>query len=1469
MTEVPARTESRPTFIACTVATAAELPAVKVLSSSFLANHPQARFLALVVDALPENSGPGLVTPADLGMSRDELAELATGCTASQLCGVLRPKLLEQLLGQGVPVLCLDPWVQVLHPLTDLVEAAVRRGPLVLVPRALRPLPDDGLRPTPTELLETGVFDPGFLLVAPGSEPFLQSLGEQLRRTPDATKAVLDMAPALVNLHVLRDATVGLSVWNAAQRDLHRRPDGTLTTVGEPVRSVHFAGFDPHRPWLLSADFADRPRVLLSEHPQLAELCTAYRAELVRKGHSPQRVRYGFGQLPDGTHIPDELRADYREAARTHPGSAFSPGPRPTAEPAPAPAPTQATGPTTTPTINGTRPTTEPEVLPPAPASTTPAQPEPAPAAEVPADAEPTAEDITLTGQLGRPAESTESTGQVAQSADHAAPTADAPATAEDSGPTADTAPTADSAEPAVDARVSAEGTSPIADAAPSAERAEPAADAAPTADSPEPADQAASSADADADADADAEPAADLAAPAPAPAEVEPGSAASASESPAPESPAPASPEPAADHPHPAAAERPTPLAPAEPTRPASGLPANASPAGASQVLASPATRSTPPPAFGSDGGAGFVAWASEPVPDLPGSTRWSVALWRSDQALRTQFPDPFGEDGPAFRDWCASVGVAAGRLPVAAVPRPRAEGPVLHDQLGVSVLGAGPIAELVHAAARASGLPTSTTAGYPVVIRVGTTERVPDSRFVVDYLLDDDQPTDAAELWVPSETTRATFERQGGPTVRVLPLPVPEAEDQDLGAHDGVIFGALADHTIDRAGNVLGAVSAFLSAFPDRNDVTLRIQVTHAHAHPEAAERLRLATAADPRIDLVDTLGPVHCLVHLHRGGACDRIAHTLAGHAARATPVLTSDHGAVAELFDKSAVIFVPCRQGVEPDVQAAAKLMRALADDLPTAVAIGLKGRDHVRATRDVAEVGEVLRDHVERAYRGWRARRAKPSPTVDPLKALHSAKHALLRQPDVGTASRTPMAPQLRKVVLRVLDHYDNHMRNVLTSLVEGVERTVSEVVRRQDDISTGVGLGELEVLRAELEQHAEHQGHLADQLVGIDDGVVRVRADMAGQGRRVREIEDAVVAEAAKRAKQGDALAQRIDKLAVALERTLDRIDSLESKVVDVLRDRDTKLDFGLRAANQAQQTADALRRVVVREHERHNDTVPRSSLVLTDVGLLRLPSDDAFMLPMLSSNGVWEPDLSELIDSVVEPDGIFLDIGAYVGYQTVRMLSRFGTSGAVVAVEPCPSARALLRHNVDVNLPERVAQQLVLVDAAAWESTGELFTQPSLTGGVSVAPLPEGAGDDVPRVRATRLDKELEAVPSLQGRKLSVVRVDAPGRGHRALAGLVRLLRRDRPHVFLDFSATATSGFGDDPVTVLKEFRIWGYDLVPVPVPTREPAMPEQIVTAMEGMRSVPLWLRPRPVAPKGPGPQVAIPARTAPASR
>jgi FkbM family methyltransferase len=283
--------------------------------------------------------------------------------------------------------------------------------------------------------------------------------------------------------------------------------------------------------------------------------------------------------------------------------------------------------------------------------------------------------------------------------------------------------------------------------------------------------------------------------------------------------------------------------------------------------------------------------------------------------------------------------------------------------------------------------------------------------------------------------------------------------------------------------------------------------------------------------------------------------------------------------------------------------------------------------------------------------------------------------------------------------------------------------------------------------------------------------------------------------------------------------------------------------------------------------------------LVLCDVGVLRLPSEDALMLPLLSSNGVWEPELSGLIDSLVEPDGVFVDIGAHVGYHTIRVLSMLGTSGAVVAVEPSEPVRRLLEHNVAVNLSPQIAERLVVIEGAAWDQAADLIAEPALTGGITVRPNPgqpvhagaapaqshvpagstqfagapvlEPMDDSEPvdlrgSVRGVRLDKELEATASLSGMRLSVVKVDAPGREHRALGGLVRLLRRDRPHVLCAFSPAAISDLGDDPITVLREFRTWGYDLVPLD--QQRVVSPEEVLEASAGgSRSATLWLRPR----------------------
>lgn len=1200
--EAPDSAHETRTLLGCTVACQDQLPAARVLRDSFLRQHPGARFVLLLVDRADAADGldGAVVTPADLGVDATEFARFAVACTAEQFRAVLRPLLLSWLVRRGSTVLYLEPSVQVFGGFDDLLRDLSPQNPVALVPRVLLPLVVDGLRPNAADLAECGAFDPSVFAVCPGSEQFLASWSEQLQEDPSAAGSFLEGAPALVDHHVIRDPGVGLSVWNAAQRVV-ADTNGRHMVDGSPLRSVHFEGFQPQRPWLLSAAYADRPRILLSEHPVIAALCAGYRNALVESGY-PTQHPHPFDTV-SGTPLPKALRAEYLRAWR--------------------------------------------------------------------------------------------------------------------------------------DAAVSG------------------------------------------------------------------------------------------------------------------------------AEVPASPFER-------GSDGDPTrlFLEWACAPADErqrAAGGSRWTAAVWADDPFLQREYPEPFGASADAFREWCAGVGVASGRVPSEAVhQRVHSARTALVDQLGVAVLGTGPLADRMREAVHASGLPSADSPYYPVVLRSDPNQPVPSGRHVID-IATGEVSAETAEMWVLSETSRGALRPGVKVPIRTVAVPVPDVPPVDrptrkgararLGLSDEFVVGGFVDHEEERHDNALGLVAAFFAAFPDRPDVRLVIAVTGARDRPEAAERLRLATATDPRVLLIeeDSTGILpeacDCLCSLHRsdGGAGeDRRALRLLEVAARGIPVLAADHGAVAELTGPRGAWLVPSQAAGEPAVDAAAAALQEAADD-PTGVAdFGLAARDHLRTEYSAARAGNRVRERVEQAYRNWRTKWAadRRGQLDDPLRPLLVARHALHRTPDVGGGGRNAMTPALRKAVLKVLSHYDEHIRDIMRSLVEGVEQTAVELLRRQYEADGGDL--DFDALRAELAQVTQRQEHLAAQLVGTDDGVVRARADLADQHRRIRELEARPSGDGA----QADALTDRLDSLTGAVERVLDRIDTLEKERAAA---RNDEIETTARSASvdavDALRRTDVLQRILLREHERNTGTEDATtSPVLCDAGLLRLPADDGMMLPWLSSHASWDAEVSALIDSLLEPDGVFLDVGAYVGYQTVRVLSRLGNSGGVVAVEPCERSRELLRRNVEVNVPTAWAGRLITVDSAAWDVHGELVARPAMSWGVEVRPA---AGDEPEEswvVPAVRLDRELENLPALEGLRLSVVHVDIGGCVHRVLGGLVRLLRRDRPSIVCSFTPSAISELGDDPATALREFATWGYELVPVGRNTAVSAAELlEAVSAAATTRTVKLWLRPK----------------------
>ncbi|MDQ3790980.1 MAG: hypothetical protein M3422_27570, partial [Actinomycetota bacterium] len=63
----------------------------------------------------------------------------------------------------------------------------------------------------------------------------------------------------------------------------------------------------------------------------------------------------------------------------------------------------------------------------------------------------------------------------------------------------------------------------------------------------------------------------------------------------------------------------------------------------------------------------------------------------------------------------------------------------------------------------------------------------------------------------------------------------------------------------------------------------------------------------------------------------------------------------------------------------------------------------------------------------------------------------------------------------------------------------------------------------------------------------------------------------------------------------------------------------------------------------------------------------------------------------------------------------------------------------------------------------------------------------------------------------------VDVVKCDAQGRDHVALAGMAGLFAARRPHVLVEFWPSAISEAGGDPAEVLSGYREFGYRPVPV----------------------------------------------------
>lgn len=199
----------------------------------------------------------------------------------------------------------------------------------------------------------------------------------------------------------------------------------------------------------------------------------------------------------------------------------------------------------------------------------------------------------------------------------------------------------------------------------------------------------------------------------------------------------------------------------------------------------------------------------------------------------------------------------------------------------------------------------------------------------------------------------------------------------------------------------------------------------------------------------------------------------------------------------------------------------------------------------------------------------------------------------------------------------------------------------------------------------------------------------------------------------------------------------------------------------------------------------------------------------DVSIAPHLLLDGRWETWIEDVLMPLVKPGMRVLDVGANVGYYTLRMADAVGPLGHVFAFEANPSLFRLLQKSVSVNgYDDRVR----LHCNAAFDAAGEVT--------LAVDPAFSGGGHLTSGV-AAQVREEVHTVPAVTidsmippGVTIDIAKIDVEGAEVQALGGMQRILAESRSIALVFEFDTDRVARAVDPRQFLERLAADGFTL-------------------------------------------------------
>jgi glycosyltransferase involved in cell wall biosynthesis len=257
--------------------------------------------------------------------------------------------------------------------------------------------------------------------------------------------------------------------------------------------------------------------------------------------------------------------------------------------------------------------------------------------------------------------------------------------------------------------------------------------------------------------------------------------------------------------------------------------------------------------------------------------------------------------------------------------------------------------------------------------------------------------------EVWVATDFVRRAIEPHSPVPVRTITPPLPQARrgstrtHADLGLPERPYLLFAFDYlsTAERK-NPWGLVEAFELAFAPGEGPLLVIKSINAHRRPDQAERLRLRVAGSPDVVLLENyldgedldalVALCDCYVSLHRS---EGLGLTMAEAMALGKPVIATGYSGNLQFMTDANSFLVPWKSiaipsgcepypaggmWADPDLGAAAQLMRTVFDEPELALARGREAASDIRTLHSPEVAGAQISARLAELVSARRARR---------------------------------------------------------------------------------------------------------------------------------------------------------------------------------------------------------------------------------------------------------------------------------------------------------------------------------------------------------------------------------------------------------------------------------------------------------------------------------------------------------------